>query len=495
MANIIYDGAPASQATNLVTFTDFPNILRVDDNVYGSRAYYELEVLGNLSSITTGDSQWYVTLLGETITNVVDPANAVNKNFCALASSTSTAASMVRALRNCPNIAANFTVTHDANTITVEARVNGSIFGGTSVFDTNISSSYLNVDGYDGSGSSLLGARIDVDVAADGQYVTTLEKNFYGASCEFNVSPVLTTLAEYGRTVPYSFKISTIDKNGNYGVLGYVNNNYITPGYLCNQGYGVLLVTGSTITLAQNIMRGENRGYSNNTRLYTYFPNIRLSYYGPMTSPSITVTYLDSAMDTITGYTTTYQTLNLDSKLHDISIDLNTTYFNQAFYVVVSFANYQILYEVIKPLKATEYAQRIYWRNSYGGVSFVDMTGARSETRELEITTYQENIYDAVKATIRDYRNGYVQAVPYQELNKVYNNKVDYTVTLKSHLFEEDGKWLYNDLIQSSKVWTEINNVFYEIILDSVSVEEQNQNNIYEATVKYKLSQIPSEIQ
>ena len=494
MANIIYDGAPASQATNLVTFTDFPNILRVDDNAYGSKAYYELEVLGNLSSITTGDSQWYVTLMGESITNVVDPVNAVNRNFCALASTTSTAASMVRALRNCPNIAANFTVTHDANTITVEARENGSIFGGNIVFDTNISSSYLNVDGYDGTGSNLLGARIDVDVTSNGNYVTTLEKNFYGTGCEFNVSPVLTTLAEYGRTVPYSFKISTIDKNGNYGVLGYVNNNYITPGYLCNQGVGIIMLTGSTIELAQNITRGENRGYSNNTRLYTYFPNIRLSFYGS-SSPAITVTYLDSAMGTITSYHTSYQTLNSDSKLRDINIDLDTSYFNQAFYVVVSFANYQILYEIIKPLKATEYAQRIYWRNSYGGVSFVDMTGQRSETRNLEITTYSENIYDAVKVTIRDYRNGNIQDAPYQELVKVYNNKVDYSVTLKSHLFEEDGKWIYNDLIQSSKVWTEINNVFYEIILDNVSVEEQNNNNIYEATIRYKYSQVPSEIQ
>lgn len=495
MANIIYDGGSSSQATNLITFTDFPNILRIVDNVsYATRAYYELEVLGNLGSITTGDSQWYITLFGETITNVVDPTNAVNRNFCALASTTSTAASMVKALRNCPNIAANFTVTHDANTITVEAREAGSIFNGSTNFDTNISTSYLDVDGYDGSGSSLQGSKIDVDVISDGQYITTLEKNWYRNETEFNVSPVLTTLAKYGETVPYTFKISSIDKDGNYGVLGYVNNNYITPGYLCNQGVGIIMLS-SSIYLAQNISRGENRGYSNNTRLYTYFPNIRLSFYSTSNNPSISVAYLDSAMGTIYSYSTIYHSLGIDSRLHDISIDLDTSYFNQAFYVVVGIGDYQILYEVIKPLKATEYAQRIYWRNSYGGVSFVDMTGSKSETRDLEVTTYQENIYDAVKATIREYKNGYIQEVPYQELNKVYNNKVDYTVTLKSHLFEADGKWIYNDLIQSSKVWTEINGNYYEIILESVSVDEQNNNNTYEATIRYKYSQVPSEIQ
>jgi hypothetical protein len=83
----------------------------------------------------------------------------------------------------------------------------------------------------------------------------------------------------------------------------------------------------------------------------------------------------------------------------------------------------------------------------------------------------------------------------YAELTKPYNNKVDYSVTLKSHLFEHDGKYIFNDLIQSGKIWTEINNNFYEIILDSVSVEEQNNNDIYEATVKYHYSQVPSEIQ
>ena len=496
MVNIIYDGGSASQAQNLITFTDFPNILRIEDSVsYATKAYYELEVYGNLNNATERDGQWHITIMGDTITNVMSPQNAVNKNFCVMADSTSTAASMVKALRNCPNIAANFVVYHDANTITVEAREAGSIFNGSEPFETDIPSTYMEVEGYDGHGSDLQGAKIDVDIVSDGQYITTLEKNWYKNGVEFNVSPVLTTLAKYGETVPYSFKISSISSDGQYGVLGYVNNNYITAGYLCNQGYGVL-VLDSTVQLAQNVMRGENRGYTNNTRLYTYFPNIRFSYYtNGGGSPSISVTYLDSAMNSIASTSASYHILNYDTRLKDVSIDLNTSYFNQAFYVVVSIGGISLLYEVIKPLKATEYAQRIYWRNSYGGVSFFDFTGPRSETRNLEVTTYQENIYDAVKSTIREYRNNSYQTMSYAELTKPYNNKVDYSVTLKSHLFAHDGKYIFNDLIQSGKIWTEINNNFYEIILDSVSVEEQNNNDIYEATVKYKYSQVPSEIQ
>lgn len=496
MANIIYDGGSASQAQNLITFTDFPNILRVDDNVTLSKAYIDIEIHGNLKSITTGDSQWHITLFGDTISNVMNPQNAINKTFCVLDNGTSTAASIVRALRNCPNIIANFTVHNNSNTVTLEARDNGGLLS-QGFYETNISSNYVEWDYEDGDGSTLQGCLIDLDIYNGNDFVTTLEKTFYGTSCEFNVSPILTTLAKYGETVPYRFKINTINKDGAFSQLGYTSDNYITYGYLCNQGLGLLQLDGSNPILAQNVVRGENRGYSNNTKLYTYFPNIHFSYFvSGGSSPNMTVTYLDSAMNTIHTTTTVYfHVLNTDQRLHDISIDLDTTYFNQAFYVVLEFGSYSLLYEVIKPLKATEGAQRIYWRNSYGGISFLDFTGPRSETRNLENTTYQENIYDAVKATITEYRNGNLVTLPYSELTKVYNTKVDYKVTLKSHLFEEDGKWIYNDLVQSSKVWTEVNGNFYEIILDSVSVEEQQNNNIYEATIKYAYSQVPSEIQ
>jgi hypothetical protein len=46
--------------------------------------------------------------------------------------------------------------------------------------------------------------------------------------------------------------------------------------------------------------------------------------------------------------------------------------------------------------------------------------------------------------------------------------------------------------MQSAEVWTERNGEAYAIIIDSVSVEEQDRNDIYEATVKYHYSQKPS---
>jgi hypothetical protein len=127
----------------------------------------------------------------------------------------------------------------------------------------------------------------------------------------------------------------------------------------------------------------------------------------------------------------------------------------------------------------TEGCNRILWRNSYGGISFFDFTGHKSETRKLETKTYNKNIYNY-------YTN------PKNELEMVYDADVEYEVTLKSHLFNKDSVYVFNDLMQSSEIWTRVNQEDYAIILESVSVDETDNNDIYEATIKYRYSQKPS---
>ena len=474
--NITYNGL--SSPTKLVCFTDIPNILKVNDYSDGTKAVYNLVVVGDFYGQTTSDNQWYITLFGDTITNVLDPSNAVNKAFHVSTANTSTAFSIARALRNCPNLAANFTVRHSGFTVTVEAREVGSVFNGN-YFSTNIASAYLGRGGTDGyAESDLQGALIDVDVYSNDNYITTLEKNWYNGEAAFDMSPVLTTLSEYGRIVPYEFKVSSF-KDGEYALLGSVSDNYTTVGYMCNQGYKYIAM--NSIDIAANLTRGENKGVDNNTILYLYQPSIDISIYtGNEGGFNYQIDYLDSAYNTI--HTVTSMTQCQSYSLKDLHYELNhsgSAYFPLAFYVDLTIGHRKIRYNVIKPLKATEYSQRILWRNEYGGLSFVDLTGARSESHTSEVSTYQKNIF------------GYYDDTK-NELNKIYDNKVEYKVTLKSHLMEKDGIWLYNSLLQSSEVWTEVNGETYGIIIDSVSVEEQNQNDIYQATVQYHYSQEPS---
>lgn len=479
MASIRYNGL--GSPSNLVTFTDVPNILKVEDTAGGRYATFNFNLNISMKGITTSDGQWYITFLGETISNVLDPNNAVNKNFYISSNNNSTAASMVRAFRNCPGIIANFNVEQvDSGVVGVRltakavGRMWSNMFG---YIDTNISNTYITMNGIDGDASSELnGALIDVDVYSDGNYVTTLEKNWYGGEAAFNMSPVLTTISRTGRTVPYELKVSFI-KDGEYGLIGNVSTNYSSVGYMVNQGDRYIPLS-SGVNIAQNMSRGTSRSQYNNTLLYVYEKSIPLSFYSNSSTGSLSITYLDSAFNTITTTSDSWAIAG-GNKLGYKLINLNSSYFNAAFYIDVSIDGKTIRYNVIKPLKATEYSQRILWRNSYGGVAFFDFTGQKSETRDVDITTYQKNIFDFYDETKH-------------ELEKPYDNDVKYTVTLKSHLFEHDGKYIFNDLIQSSDVWTVINGQEYAIIIDSVSVDETDRNDIYEATVKYHYSQEPS---
>ena len=270
---ITYNGqlSPSS----LITYTDIPNILKVEDNGGGTNATITLTLSGNLAGATTYDGQWYINILGDTITNVRDASNAISKNFFVSTDNASTAASICRALRNCSTIAASFKVLNSSNKITLTARAIGPVFAGRSNwYDTNISTDYLNKTQTDGAASSpLFGSKINVDIYSDNSYITTLEKNYYGSEAAFNLSPVLSTISENGKSMPYNLKLSKLDRNGSYASIGELSTNYSVVGYMVNQGYKYQFI-GTTSLIAQNMLRGQNRDVYNNSLLYVYEPSI-----------------------------------------------------------------------------------------------------------------------------------------------------------------------------------------------------------------------------
>lgn len=477
MARIRYNGV--DNLSGIISFTDIPNILKVEDTSGGTKAFLLLNFAGNLKAATTADTQWTISFLGETISSVLDPKNAVNKNFYCGTTPQSTAASVAKALRNCSTIAANFTIEHSNYQVMIRARAVGQVWTGMNGwYETNIPSTFLTNSATDGTADSpLVGAEVSVDVfTGNHDYVTTLSKNWYGGECAFNMSPVLTTIAELGQLVPYTFSVS-YTKNGEYTSLASIPTNYVAVGFMCNQGLKYIPFNSNHI-LAQNVSRGNPRDITNNTILYTYQPSVTFSVFGNTgDTTTLQVKYLDSAFNQISAYTV--DNWRQPTMLYDVTVNLNwqPEAFSKAFYVDIALGTYFTLrYNVIKPVKAAEDALRIYWRNSYGGVSHFDFTGQKTETRELETMTYQKNIFDYYEAN----KN---------ELERVYDNDVNYSVTVKSHLFEHDGKYIFNDLIQSPYAWVERNGEQYAIIIDSVSVEEQDRNDVYVATAKFHYSQ------
>lgn len=468
-----------NQPSNLITFTDIPNILKVTDTDEGSYCTITITISGSLYNQVNSDKQFQITLLGDTVQNSIYPNNAVNKLFYISFNSTNTAASLARALRNCSNISTNFSISHEQGTMVVlKARRIGNIFEGlTDYYSTNIPTTYITTNISQGSTTSpLYNSLIDVDVYSNGEYITTLEKNFYQGEAAFDMSPLLTTMASEGVTTPYNLVISSL-KNGEYSLLGNIDGNYIVPGYMVNQGFKYLYLNDNESKIAMNYYR-DNEQYT----LYIYKPEITFSYYmgDTLNQTYYRMTYLNSAFQEIGTMETYLGNSPLgDPRLKNATLILRSDWFAKAYYLKVQIGNEELLYNVIKPIKATEYYQRVLWRNSYGGVSFFDFTGKKSETRSLSTDTYEGNLFNYYD----DETN---------TLEKVLYNDVGYRVTLKTHIIDKAGTYIFNDMIQSHNVWTEIGGERYRIVIENFSMEESDINDTFTCQITYRYSQNPT---
>lgn len=465
-----------------VCLTDVPNIVRLIDEDYGTYALVTMTFDDTLDDETTYDGQWQITVMGNTITNVMNYQNAVGRAFY-VAQGSGTAASVARALRNCPTVYGTFKIYNDLTSVFLKAREKGSVIGNNFI-TTNISNQYFEYEATDGTSTTdLTNALIDVDIIGkddndNDDYITTLEKTFANGEASFNISPVLATMAEFGKTKPFKLQVSKL-KEGEYTIIQTIDGNYVSVGYMCNQGYKCVPLANGSLTLAQNVLRGNSASgdETNKMPLYICDPHITVSFYAKrMGGMTVTVDYLDSAFNITHSYETTWRNSDSSRLLKDYTIDLDNRYFTGAHYVDLSLGGqYKLRYQVIKPLNASGYNYRIFWRNEYGGISWFDFTGDRTETRSLDNETYKKQVFDYYTSDVN-------------ELELIYNNGVDYEVTLESHLFINDGKYIFNSLAQSPYVWTVVNNEKYAILITSISCEEQEEG-IYKATIRYKYSQ------
>lgn len=442
-----------------IFFTDVPNILAVEEENSGVRANIHMHIEPSLASATTRDGQWYITINGETITNVMNPDNAINKNFYISDDEVSTAYSITKALRNCPTISANFNIPTD---LSDDVYVRAKKIGNTPIeIQTNTTGQiYINTTGGTSS-SSLDNALVDVQIEKDGEYVTTLEKTAYNASTAFDLSPVLSTIAEYGEAVPFTLTMATTN-SGSTTSLGSISGNHIVNGYKANDSYDYLY--RNSILFAQNIAG----------KLYIYDNHLPVSFFNPENNggATVTFTYLDSMRNTIYTETSTWHNTDSSRKLKELEYTLNANYLASCAFFIISVGNTSAEYEIIKPVKATEGFTRVLWRNEYGGISLFDFTGEKSMSDAITNEEYRKNNFDYYIADLYEDR-------------KLYDKKAVRTVTLKSHIMGKDGIWIFNSLKKAKKVWTNDNKA---IIINSVQVDEQDNNDVYVATITYTYS-------
>ena len=474
--NITYNNL--SSPSNILTFTEIPNILKISENVTGTKCTIQFMMGDNLRQTVSADSQYYITLFGETVSNVMSAAEARNKRFYISDDAKSTAMSIASALRNCGGLNADFDIFGNGGTVEIIAKTIGKKITTANYLQRNIPAQYMSVSVQDGNSYSILfNSKIDIDVYDSASvnvsnYITTLEKNWYGDECAFDMSPVLATFSEYGQTKPYVFVINVFREDGEWQNQGTISGN-TTIGYHANQSDKYKYAQGAQMLL------NKNRGTNGTMILYTYNNVIPYSVLcGSDTGGwNVTVSVKDSAFNEVYANTSTGRRTT-SNMIVDTNATIPQTAMTSGYYVDITIGTQTTRFNIIKPLKATEYYQRIQWRNEYGGISFFDFTGSRSESDSVDIETYEKNIFDY-------YDNEYF------ERKMIYSNDYNKTISLKSHLMEEDGKWIFNSLMRSKKVWTTVNGKTYYIIPKSIDVEEDQQyNNIYTAKLTFEFSDI-----
>lgn len=498
--NITLNGL--SNPSNIITFSNTPTILTVEDTYGGSFAIMEIH-FNDFSGISMG-TEYHFTLNGHKIisTNKIEKAQG-NRFYVTYAPSTATdtlifiANKFAEALRNIGELAVNYDiyVPLAEGQMTPRVIIKAKNYGAQYNFTTDTNLPTPNVISYsytNGNVSSQLmngtsnkikidvfnvgeyGNRINSDTTIfGGAYTTTLEKEITDGSVSFDIGSLLSSFTESGKCHQYNLYVYSI-VDAKYSMLKYFTRLFNVNGYMVNQG-GSFIPQFTGLKLAQNVSRGAEKSQLNNTLLYVYEDNISISLFADASVSTIkaNIRYLDSIQNEV--YTET-STLFASQNLNHFTIPLLSEYKEKSRYIDVEIPSLGTLrYEVIKPINATNECQRIYWYNSYGGVSFFDFTGDRTEERKVKTDFYQKSMYDYYKSDK-------------VELNKVYDKNVEITVTLNTHNIKKDGQWSLFDLQNSQYAWTVVNDVTYVINVDDVKIEESTVTGIYTASVDYTYS-------
>lgn len=485
---------------NIITFTNCPTILTVSDSWTGTRARSVIDVK-NLSSVRTPEE--YTISVGDyIIRGTSDLTKSVGNRFYLTSSNTLAnrvlvARKIVDAISSLGGITMSYRVWQDSDTngqllprVIVEAigvgignviiRINDPMPSGivtidgtmgsiTSIFNGNITNK-IHVDIYKNNSQV---NRINGTTWTRGSFIARMEKNVWGGSVSFDLSNIFNTESEIGTLSEYEIIIySEID--GRITALGDLKNIYATPGYFVNQG-GSFIPKFTGCYLAQNVSRGNSVGGVNKSILYVYYNSIVFSLYADnsMSTVSCTIDYLNSSQASLG---TEKQNIFCGNNLNTFTLSLNQLLLQQSSYIDLNIPNVgKLRYNVIKPIHATDETQRIYWTNSYGGTSFFDFTGTRTEERKTDIETYERSLYDYYNSNR-------------QELKKIYSKEVKITVTLTTHNIVKDGTWQLFDLQNSYNAWTTVNGKEYAIHITDIQVDETDVAGIYTAQIEYEYS-------
>ena len=496
MATVTLNGLSSTNDMTCLSFA--PTILEVSTSSGGTYTTFDIEFDDAFTDFDV-DGEYHLWVNDVTLTSVTSFSDATGYRYYVENTDTSQLIrgmiSTIRdALKRVGEIAAGYDVymlIDDTGIITKAIRLVSREYGYLTPLTITTDMPHVTITKTQGSSNSeFLDGSVSVDVykvntalkyggdaSSDERFACTLSKHVANDdTVRFDLGTVFASLTEDGEASQFS--LVTYLTNENYGLntIGKMENIYNVNGYLINQG-GEFIPSFDNMKIAMNMYRGDTRDWVNNTILYVYEPTIPLSFLvgSGISSISYTVRYVGSDGTTVSSLSLTS---SLGSPLSDITISLIASYLRNSRYVDIEFEEYslgKLRFDVIKPYKANSECERIYWRNSWGGISFFDFTGNRTEERKVDIDTYQESI-------LNYYADGY------NERDFVYSKETEISVSLTTHNILKDGQWQLFDLQQSRNAWVMRNGERFRVLVDDVTINETSVTDIYTATVSYTFS-------
>lgn len=495
-------------SNGIICLSDVPNILTFKgSSTYDTYAEYRF-AYSTISGIDT-EEEYYIKFGDYSITATFDEKNTGGVSFWlpqfnSYENQMYSSHTIVKAFKNIPFISANYDVWLDddddgsmkpivhikakkygkAFNVDVSSNLPSSIYTWSRITDGGTNDAMLQ-----GSNNKILcdvyrfktPSRFGSEGLSEKDFVTSLEKNYYGKPVSFNVTPIISTLlSDDNYEDIQQFIISVYGFSDKRLVLGeQTSPMYVTNGYLCNFSEPFInRINGNFF--AANLTRGDDRVQYNNTYLYTYSNEIRFSMYSSGNGiDGGHIRYVDSA-DNILLESDLIPTIQEGDMLCTYTVMLDYNYFWQCTYIDLVLPEVgTVRYNIIKPINAANESEvrRIYWCNEYNGISFFDFTGERTETRKETIEPYDKQEFDFHN----DDRK--------REKTMVYDKNVDIEVKQDSHYIDKNGTYLFYSLQNCKKAWIEMEDRIYYIIINNLEIiQSSNNSNIYVARITYSYS-------
>lgn len=432
--------------TKLILFSRCPQILSIEKTaVDESKA--KLIITVNTSAVA--DSK--LTINGNTVVATDNIMLSSGNRFYCKNDVYRVAVALCAALNNISNLVKNYNIyVNEKTNVIVEARESGKSYNitvdlnecgfDTQIIGSSVSSSFVN--------------RYYIDVYKGDEYIATMQKinnSTNTTEIRFNLSNIIEGLSDYDVVNTIKLNVyNTSDEEYNSDVDNYRLN--IIKGYYANDGKTYIDTDNTKLLL------------DNNYNYYICENKLRL------------VSLVSAEADVEFKYSdeTTYniQAVSLQKGINDIV--LNADNFNKAYFIDFNVSGYKFRIIRINPPYAQGDYTRIYWHNSYGGISLFDFVGDKTIQRETDITTYYNTDLSFYSDTVIGNEN--VQNIAVSEKN-----------TLTTHLMEDGKMQIMEDLRLTSDAWIEKNGKKYKIIITNITYTAVN-NSLSTANVTFRYS-------